>query len=254
MGKLNGKVAIITGGASGIGKATARLFADEEASVVVADVDEQGGRAVAEEISSASRTATFVRVDVSKAEDVEAMVQTAVDTYGRLDVLFNNAGIEGELAPIADCTLENWDRVMGINLKGVFLGIKYAIPAILKSGGGSIINTASVDSIVATRNAAAYCASKGGVLQLTKAAALDYGRQGIRVNAICPGGIWTPLLERWGAGLDPETLRKGVAAAEPIGRCGQPEEVAHMALFLASDDSSFCTGAPFLVDGGFVAV
>ncbi|HKZ51467.1 MAG TPA: SDR family oxidoreductase, partial [Dehalococcoidia bacterium] len=173
--------------------------------------------------------------------------------YGKLDVLFNNAGIEGVLAPTAECTVENWDRVMAINLRGVFLGMKYGIPAMLKNGGGSIINTASVDSFVAIVNAPAYCASKGGVLQLTKAAALDYARQGIRVNAICPGGIWTPLVQRWSGSLDLEEISKGIEAFQPIGRFGQPEEVARLALFLASDDSSFCTAAPFIVDGGYMA-
>jgi len=252
MGKLDGKVAIVTGAAAGIGRSTALLFAEEGAKVIVADWDEEKGRRVAAEISGAGGAAIFVRVDVSKPEDVQAMVQTAVETYGRLDVLFNNAGVEGEMVPTADCSLENWDRVIDINLKGVFLGMKYAIPAMLKSGGGSIINNASVAGLVGIANAPAYCASKGGVIQLTKATALEYARKGIRVNVICPGVILTPMIERFVA-PDPEQIRKSLEAMEPIGRFGQPEEVARLVLFLASDDSSFCIGAPFVVDGGFVA-
>ena len=252
MGKLDGKVAIVTGAAAGIGRSTALLFVEEGAKVIVADWDEEKGRRVAAEISVAGGAAIFVRVDVSKPEDVQAMVQTAVETYGRLDVLFNNAGVEGEMVPTADCSLENWDRVIDINLKGVFLGMKYAIPAMLKSGGGSIINNASVAGLVGIANAPAYCASKGGVIQLTKATALEYARKGIRVNVICPGVILTPMIERFVA-PDPEQIRKSLEAMEPIGRFGQPEEVARLVLFLASDDSSFCIGAPFVVDGGFVA-
>ena len=253
MGKLDGKVAIVTGAASGIGRASARLFAEEGAKVVLADWDEEKGRQAAEEISQSGGTATFVKVDVSQPEDAEAMVRTALESYGRLDVLFNNAGIEGEQKPTADCSLENWDRVISINLKGVFLGMKYGIPAMLKGGGGSIINTASTAGLAGWPALPAYSASKGGVIQLTKTAALEYARKGIRVNAICPGGIWTALVERFTAGLSPEAIQKNVEAAHPIGRFGQPEEVARLALFLASDDSSFCTGAPFLVDGGILA-
>lgn len=254
MGKLDGKVATITGAASGIGRATALLFAKEGAKVVLADWDEEKGREAAEEISRNGGSATFLRVDVSKAEDVEAMVRTALETYGRLDVLFNNAGIEGARNRTADCTLENWERVISINLTGVFLGMKYGIPAMLSSGGGSIINTASTAGLAGNAGLPAYCASKGGVVQLTKAAALEYARKGIRVNAICPGGIWTALVERYTAGLSLEEMMPMVKAVHPIGRFGQPEEVAQMALFLASDESSFCTGAPFLIDGGFLAV
>ncbi len=251
MGKLDGKVAIVTGAASGIGRATALLFADEGAKVVVADWHEDDGRRVADEIAGRGGAATFVRVDVSKPEDVEAMVRAAVDTYGRLDVLFNNAGMEGEQAPTAECTLENWDRVIAVNLKGVFLGMKYGIAAMLRSGGGSIINNASVAGIVGFASIPAYCASKGGVIQLTKTAALEYAKQGVRVNAICPGVIWTPMVERFVGGS--EQTRGALEALEPVGRFGRPEEVARLALFLAGDDSTFCTGAPFVVDGGFVA-
>jgi NAD(P)-dependent dehydrogenase (short-subunit alcohol dehydrogenase family) len=179
------------------------------------------------------------------------MVHEAVDRYGGLDVIFNNAGIEGEQGLTADCSIENWDRVIAINLKGVFLGMKYAIPEMLKRRGGSIINNASVAGVVGFRAVPAYSASKGGVIQLTKTAALEYATQGIRVNAICPGVIWTPMVERF-VGGNPGA-RQAVEALEPVGHFGSPEDIAEMALFLASDRSRFCTGAPFLVDGGFVA-
>ena len=253
MGKLAGKVAIVTGAASGIGEATALLFADEGASVVVADRDEARGEQVVEAIRGRGAQALFAKTDVSKPEDVQAMIRAAVETYGRLDVIFNNAGIEGEMnKPTADCTLENWHRVIEINLTGVFLGMKYAIPEMLKTGGGSIINNASVAGLVGFAGIPAYCAAKGGVIQLTKCAAMEYAKQGIRVNVICPGVIWTPMVERATGGHAPKA-EAAFKAMEPVGRFGTAEEIARMALFLASDDSSFCTGAPFIVDGGFVA-
>ena len=251
MGKLEGKVAIVTGAASGIGRASALLFAEEGARVVVADWDAAKGEEVAREVKGKGGEAKFVKVDVSRAEDVQVMVNAAVESYGRLDVLFNNAGVEGEQAPTADCTLENFDRVIAINLRGVFLGMKYGIAAMLKTGGGSIINNASVAGLVGFTGIPAYSASKGGVIQLTKTAALEYAKEHVRVNAICPGVIWTPMVERFtSAG---EEVRRALEAMEPVGRFGTAEEVARLALFLACDDSSFCTGAPFVVDGGFVA-
>jgi NAD(P)-dependent dehydrogenase (short-subunit alcohol dehydrogenase family) len=250
--KLAGKVVIVTGAASGIGEATAMLFADEGASVIVADVDELRGQQVAGAIRRRGARALFARADVSNPDDVQAMVRVAIETYGRLDVIFNNAGIEGEMnKPTADCSLDNWHRVIEVNLTGVFLGMKYAIPEMLKNGGGSIINNASVAGLVGFAGSPAYCASKGGVVQLTKCAALEYAKQGIRVNAICPGVIWTPMVQR-ATGGSAET-EEAFKALEPVGRFGTAEEIARMALFLACDDSAFCTGAPFIVDGGFVA-
>jgi NAD(P)-dependent dehydrogenase (short-subunit alcohol dehydrogenase family) len=250
-GKLENKVAVVTGAASGIGRATALLFANEGAKVVAADCEREKGQRVVEEILERGGDAVFIQTDVSLPHDVKQMVDKAVKTYGHLDIIFNNAGIEGEQAPTADCTLENWDRVIGINLKGVFLGMKYAIPEMLKNGGGAIINNASVAGIVGFQGIPAYCASKGGVIQLTKTAALEYAKQGIRVNAICPGVIMTPMVERF-VGSN-EQARTAFESMEPIGRFGRPEEVAQLALFLASEDSSFCTGAPYVVDGGLVA-
>jgi NAD(P)-dependent dehydrogenase (short-subunit alcohol dehydrogenase family) len=249
MQRLNDKVAIITGAGSGIGRATALLFGREGARVVLSDCHDASR--VVEEIRSCDGEAIYLRTDVCYPPDVEAMISGCVETYGRLDILFNNAGIEGEQAPTADCTIANWDRVIGVNLKGVFLGMKYAIPEMLKTGGGVIINNASVAGIVGFQNIPAYCASKGGVIQLTKTAALEYAHQGIRVNAICPGIIMTPMVERFLGGN--EEREEAFKALEPVGRFGGPDEVAELALYLASDASRFCTGAPFIIDGGMVA-
>ena len=247
MGKLDNKVAIVTGAGSGIGKATGLLFAREGARVIVADhsgAEEETAREIGD-------AALAVRVDVSRSADVRAMIAAAGGRFGRLDILFNNAGIEGAQAPTADCSEENFDRVIAVNLKGVFLGMKYALPAMLASGGGAIINNASVAGLVGFPGIPAYCASKGGVIQLTKTAALEYATQGIRVNAICPGVIWTPMVARLTG--DSAEARAQFAQLEPVGRMGQPEEVAALALFLAGDESSFVTGAALPVDGGFVA-
>jgi NAD(P)-dependent dehydrogenase (short-subunit alcohol dehydrogenase family) len=251
MKELEGKVAIVTGASSGIGKAAVELFATAGAVVIAADVDDRKGQAVADELAKHDLTCAFVHADVSKESDVEAMVHLALSQYGRLDVLFNNAGIEGEQAPTAEATIDNWERVIAINLKGVFLGMKHGIRAMLHSGGGSIVNNASVAGLVGFAGIPAYCASKGGVVQLTRTAALEYATQGIRVNCLCPGVIDTPMVERF-THDNPEGLAQ-LTSMEPVSRLGKANEVAELALFLASDRSSFITGAIIPVDGGFVA-
>jgi len=251
MRELETKVAIVTGASSGIGRAAVDLFAAEGAVVIAADVDDRKGQQLADELARKDLTCAFAHVDVSKESDVEAMVHFAMSEYGRLDVLFNNAGIEGEQAPTADATIDNWERVIAINLKGVFLGMKHGIRAMLRTGGGSIINNASVAGMVGFPGIPAYCASKGGVIQLTRTAALEYASQGVRVNCLCPGVIDTPMVERF-THDNPEALA-GLKQMEPVGRLGRPQEVAELALFLASDRSSFITGAVVPVDGGFVA-
>ena len=249
MGRLNGKVALITGAASGMGSVAARLFAAEGAKVVLADVADEAGEAAAAGIGE---HATYVHADVSEAADAERMIATAVDRFGKVDVLYNNAGI----FPADDDSVTNteeavWDRVMDINLKGVFLGCKYGIPAMLDSGGGSIVNVAS---FVALMGAAvpqiAYTASKGGVLAMTREIAVEFARRGIRANALCPGPIETPLLQELMS--DPARRQRRLVHI-PIGRLGQADEIANAALFLASDESSFITGATFVVDGGITA-
>ncbi len=254
MGKLDGKVAIITGAGSGIGRATALLFAREGAKVVVADNVVSGGEETLSMVREAGSEARFIKTDVSIESDITKMIKVALDDYGKLDIIFNNAGIAEKPAPTHETQVADWDRVISVNLRGVFLGMKYAIPEMLKRGGGVIVNAASLASLVGTLGRPAYCASKGGVLQLTKAAALDYATQNIRVNCICPGFIWTPMME---SALEStgniEEAKKKTIENQPAGRMGKPEEVAQAALFLACDDSSFITGIPLPVDGGFTA-
>jgi NAD(P)-dependent dehydrogenase (short-subunit alcohol dehydrogenase family) len=251
MDELKGKVALVTGASSGIGKATVELFCREGAVVLAADVSDSSGQSVAAEVAAGGHTCVYVHADVSKERDVAAMIELALSEYGRLDVLFNNAGIEGEQAFTGDATLDNWERVIDVNLKGVFLGLKYGIRAMLRGGGGAIINNASVAGLVGFAGIPAYCASKGGVVQLTRAAALEYAAQGIRVNCLCPGVIDTPMVERFTH--DNPDARAQLEQLEPVGRFGLPSEVAELALFLASQRSSFVTGAVIPVDGGFVA-
>jgi NAD(P)-dependent dehydrogenase (short-subunit alcohol dehydrogenase family) len=248
--RLAGKVAIITGAASGMGRAAAELFAAEGARVVVSDVVD-GAEAV-DAITAAGGEASFVRADVSRAADCDAMTQAALDLYGGLHVLYNNAGIfPDDDGGVLDTPETTWHRVMEINLKGVWLGCKSAIPALLASGGGSIINVASFVALMGAATAQiAYTTSKGGVLSMTRELAVEYARQGIRANALCPGPIETPLLAELLS--DPDRRARRMVHI-PMGRLGQAEELAKAALFLASDESSFMTGASLVVDGGITA-
>jgi len=252
-GALNGKVALITGGASGIGRATALLFAREGAAVAVVDVNESEGQAVVQTIIDEGGQAIFVRGDVTKARDCQLAVQQTVEQLGKLDILFNNAGIIRRRS-VVETSEEEWDLVMATNVKSVFLLSKYAIPIIASAGGGVIINTASGWGLVGGLNAASYCASKGAVVLLTKAMALDHAWQNIRVNCICPGDTDTPMLRSEAQQLGkPVEQFLAESAQRPVRRVGRPEEIAQAALYLASDSSSFVTGTALVVDGGGLA-
>jgi len=252
MGKsFIGKVALVTGGSSGIGRATAIAFAKEGAKVVIGDILTEKGEETVRLIRQGGGDAIFVQVDVSKSTDVKNLIQSCIQTYGKLDCAFNNAGIEGGIAPTADCTEENWDRVIDINLKGQWLCMKYEIPQMLKQGKGAIVNMASVAGLVAVQGLPAYCASKGGIIQLTKAAALEYAKAGIRINVVCPGLIETPLAERV-INFIPEYGAQ-VIAGHPLGRMGFPREVADAVVWLCSDAASFITGHALAIDGGYVS-
>jgi NAD(P)-dependent dehydrogenase (short-subunit alcohol dehydrogenase family) len=250
--RLNGKVALVTGGGSGIGRASALAYAREGARVVVADVNVDGGQDTVRAIESTGGNAVFVQADVSKRQDVEAMISKTVEEYGRLDCAFNNAGIEGNVGtPIADYPEDSWDSVIDINLKGVWLCMKYELAQMLKQGGGSIVNTASIAGLVGGAFGSAYHASKHGVVGLTKAGAIEYGKSAIRVNAVCPGVIRTEMADR--LINNNQSIESGVTALHPLGRLGTPEEVAQMVVWLSSDEASFVTGQAMAVDGGFVA-
>ena len=251
--RFSGKVALVTGGASGIGRACAQLFAREGASVVVSDVAVEGGEETVRLIWEDGGEASFVEADVSKALEVESLVRRALEAYGRLDYAFNNAGIEGRMATnTADYPEEDWDRVIAVNLKGVWLCMKHEIDQMLAQGGGSIVNNSSVEGLVGLQGTSAYAASKHGVVGLTKTAALEYAQSGIRVNAVCPGLIRTPMVERYTGG-DAETEAQWAAIFEPVGRMGSPDEVAEAVVWLCSEAASFVTGHAMAVDGGFVA-
>jgi len=249
---LENKVALVTGAGSGIGRASALAFAREGASVVVNDsMNVKGAEETVKMIREAGGDAIFIQADVTKAAEVEVMVNKTIETYARLDCALNNAGVPASGKRIADCSEEDWDRIININLKGVWLCMKYEIPQMLKQGKGAIVNTSSVAGLVGQEKRPAYVASKHGVVGLTKVAALDYIKDNIRVNAICPGGIVTPILERVfarGPGWKEEMLQ-----AMPIGRFGMPEEVAEAVVWLCSDAASFITGHALPVDGGWVA-
>ena len=253
MGNLRAKRALITGGASGIGRATALLFARKGAAVSVVDLDAVGGEAVAQLILDEGGQAIFVHCDITRPEDCQRAVQGTVDKWGGLDVLFNNAGIIRR-ATVLDTTEAEWDQVMAVNVKSIFLLSKYAIPFMVRAGGGVIINTGSGWGLVGGRNAVSYCASKGAVVNLTRAMALDHGDQNIRVNCICPGDTDTPMLRNEARQLgatDEAFLAE--AAQRPLRRIGRPEDIAQAALYLATDASSFVTGTTLVVDGGGLA-
>lgn len=253
--RLKGKVAVITGAGSGIGKATAKLFAQEGAKVVVADIDPKMGEVVVREIKGAKGEATFVRVDVASPADIQRMVQTAVNSYGRLDILFNNAGVPGE--SLEETTEEKWHKVIDTNLTGPFLACKQAIPEMKKQGGGNIINTGSTGGLRAAGRSPAYTASKGGLVMLSRALAKALAKDNIRVNCICPGRVETGLSDAFMSYPKTEEERgKRLASALqsiPLGRQGKPEEIASAVLFLASDESSYVTGSALVVDGGSIA-
>jgi NAD(P)-dependent dehydrogenase (short-subunit alcohol dehydrogenase family) len=253
-GEFDGKVALVTGAGSGLGREVAVHFARRGAKLIVGDISEEGGQETVRLVKEAGGEAFFVRADVSSAADSEAMVNRALEQFGRLDFANNNAGIEGDLAPTGEYTEEAWNRVIAINLTGVFLGMRYQIPAMLRTGGGTIVNTASILGLVGFANAPAYTASKHGVVGLTKAAALEYATQGIRINAVCPGFVETPMVMERGvqAGQDPEAYQQ-IADLHPMGRLARPEEIATTIMWLCSEGSSFVTGAAIPVGGGYIA-
>jgi NAD(P)-dependent dehydrogenase (short-subunit alcohol dehydrogenase family) len=249
MGKLDGKVAVITGAASGMGRATAIRFATEGAAVVVADLNSQGGEATISEIAAAGGRAVFQRTDVSTERDIKSLIDRAVKEYGRLDITYNNAGIGGATGRLTDINAEDWDKTFAILTRAVFLGIKYSIEPMRKAGGGSIISTASVAGLKGVAGLHAYSAAKAAVVNLTESAAIELGHDRIRVNCICPGGIVTPLVYRGLRGGE-EQAQRNMARTQPIPRAGRPEDIAAMALFLASDDAEWITGTAMIVDGG----
>ena len=253
MGSLTGKRALITGGASGIGRAMALLFAREGAAVAIADLDETGGEAVVQMIEDGGGRATFVLCNVTQAQDCRRAVRFTVEELGGLEILVNNAGIIRR-ASVLDTTEEEWDQVMAVNVKSIFLFSKYAVPVMAQAGGGVIINTASGWGLVGGPRAVSYCASKGAVVNMTRAMALDHGAQNIRVNCICPGDTDTPMLRDEARQLgEPEKRFLAEAAQRPLQRIGRPEDIAQAALYLASDASSFVTGTALVVDGGGLA-
>jgi|TARA_R110000787_G_scaffold237779_2_gene344106 NAD(P)-dependent dehydrogenase (short-subunit alcohol dehydrogenase family) len=255
VGIVSGKVAIVTGAAAGIGRAVALKFAAEGAKVIVSDVEEEGGEATASAIRSGGAEAVFIRADVAKAADVTALIAQAVAKFGRLDCACNNAGIEGAVAPFIDQTEEDFDRIIDVNLKGVFLCLKAEITQMLTQGGGTIVNLSSVAGLIGFPGLSPYVASKHGVNGLTKNAALEYAKEGIRVNSVCPGGIDTRMLDSLAeqATGGKMTSRQMMDGLHPIGRIGTVDEVATLIVWLCSDNASFITGAHVPVDGGFVA-
>jgi NAD(P)-dependent dehydrogenase (short-subunit alcohol dehydrogenase family) len=250
MGRLDRKVAVITGAASGIGRGTALCLAREGAAVVAVDLNSQGGEQVVGEIAAAGGRAVFQHTDVSSEPEIRSAVERAVKEYGRLDIMFNNAGLVGAVGPIEKVSADDWDRSIAVLLRAVFLGIKYAVEPMRKAGGGSIISTSSIASFLPSPYGAAYAAAKGGVISLTRAAALQLGPDRIRVNCICPGAINTPIWGSMPAFSDPAAVAQLLDHVQTIPRVGRPEDIASMVLFLASDESEWVTGQAMVVDGG----
>jgi NAD(P)-dependent dehydrogenase (short-subunit alcohol dehydrogenase family) len=245
---FTGKIAFVTGAANGIGRAAALAFAREGASVVVADVSEKANEETARMVRDLGGQALAVRCDVMQSQQVKAALDKAVEAFGRLDFAFNNAGIEYTIQPVVDVTEDEWDRIIDIDLRGVFLCMKHEIPLILKQGGGAIVNTSSGAGVRGFKGGAAYVAAKHGVIGLTKAAALDYAHLNLRINAVCPGIIDTPMMDRFSGGTDEG--RQAVIAQEPVGRMGTPEEIAAAVVWLCSDAARFVVGSAMVVDGG----
>ena len=249
MGKLDGKVAVITGAASGMGRATAIRFAREGASVVLTDLNAQGGETAVAECAAAGGKAVFQRTDVTSEADIKAAIDRAVREYGRLDITFNNAGVGGATGAIENVTADDFDKTFAVLLRAVFLGMKYSIPEMRKAGGGSIISTSSVAGLMAAGYLASYSAAKAAVINLTQAVAIEVGHDKIRVNCICPGGVNTPLVYKGMPGGE-AGAEKSMARMQPIPRAGRPDDIANMALFLASDEAEWITGTAMVVDGG----
>jgi len=249
--KFEGKVALVTGGGSGIGRATALAFAREGADVCVIDINEARGKESVHLIENNYHKASFIKADVSATADVEEMANQVINTYGRLDFAFNNAGVQGPASLVADYTEQDWGRVIDVNLKGIWLCMKYEIPQMLKNGSGAIVNSSSVTGIVGSHSSPAYSASKHGIIGLTKTSALQYSKVGIRINAVCPSAIRTPMLEDI-LRSNPEKKARFIASV-PIGRFGKPEEVAEAVIWLCSSEASFITGIAMPIDGGWTA-